>query len=156
MTRRLRWAVAIMACSASAFLGTACSSSSTTPSASGSSGTPASSASPNASSSGFLSTIQREDQLYPVFVQCLAQHNIPVWTKATGNVSVSDEGTKDGWYADGKVTTNDAWYRWIDSHNGMYPMSSELKPDLKIDQWVDNAAQRGLWPSNLCGPLPAA
>jgi len=144
MIWRLSRMVAIAACSAGVLSAAACSSSSTA----------SSSPTPGATDS-YHAMIARQDQLYPVFVGCLAQHDIPVWSKSTGNVSVSAQGTQDGWYANGKVTQNGAFYRWIDSHDGMYPMSPELKPDQTIIGWVQNAAVHGTWPANICGPLPA-
>lgn len=147
MIWRFSRAAAIAACSVSVLSAAACSSSS--------SSTSSSSPAPSATDS-YHSMIARQDQLYPVFVGCLAQHNIPVWSKSTGNVSVAAQGTSDGWYANGTVTQNAAFYRWIDSHDGMYPMSPGLKPDQTIIGWVQNAAVHGTWPASVCGPLPAA
>lgn len=149
MTWRLSRAAMIVACSAAVLSAAACSSSSSSPTASSSSPAPS-------ATDSYHAMIARQDQLYPVFVGCLAQHNIPVWTKSTGNVSVSAQGASGGWYANGKVTQNGAFYRWIDSHDGMYPMSPGLKPDQTIIQWVQNAAVHGTWPANVCGPLPTA
>jgi hypothetical protein len=139
-TRRLRRVLPAALCSAGLLAVVACSSSG-----------PASKPSP----APYEALINREDQLYPSFVECLARHDIPAWTKLTGSVQVAPLGIQQGWYRNGKVITNDAWYRWIDHNNGRYPLSPAFKPYQEIAQWVAAAAQHGTWPK-ICGPLPKA
>ena len=141
MTRRPFRAAAIAACVLSVLAAVACSS-----------GTP--SAQPSATDSSSATTT-RVGQLYPLFVQCLAQHSIPIWDKSQGNMNVASQGTGEGWYKNGRVVTNDAFYGWLQQYEGTYPMSPSMKPDQTIDEWVTEAATKGTWPK-VCGSLPAA
>ena len=146
MTIRLRGEFVLSAALAGLVLAGACSS----PSA-----PPKPKPSPSATDS-FTAELQREEQIRPVFAQCLAQHNIPIWDTASGRMNVARQGTQQGWYRDGHVITGDAFRRWWSDHDGTYAISSALgKPSKKLDEWVTEAATNGTWPTKACGPMPA-
>jgi hypothetical protein len=150
VARRFTGLLAVSMFSAAMLLVTACSSSS--------SGTPsnASTTSSTPSATDSLTAMQnRERQLTPLFVQCLAQHNIPIWDKSQGNQNVAALGTKGGWYKNGQVTANTAFDLFFQDIEGTYPISPDFKPEQMVAQWIDGAASTGTWPS-VCGPLPSA
>jgi hypothetical protein len=91
----------------------------------------------------------------PLLLECLAEHNVPIWDKAQGNVSVASLGKTEGWYENGHVVANNALYSDADALEGFYPISSDFKPEQTIATWVDNAASGGTWPK-VCAPLPSA
>lgn len=101
----------------------------------------------------YSATTTRVGQLYPLFVQCLAQHSIPIWDKSQGNMNAASQGAREGWYKNGRVVTNDAFYGWLQQYEGTYPMSPSMKPEQPIHQWVTDAATKGTWPK-VCGSLP--
>jgi hypothetical protein len=147
--RRFTRLIAVSMFSVVTLFTAACSSSgggtsSSTPTAS----SPASSATGSASA-----TPDREWQLTLAFVQCLAQHNIPVWDKSDGNQDVASLGTKGGWYEDGKVVNNVAFGRFFQNIEGTYPIGSDFKPEMTVTQWIDQATSTGTWPK-VCGSLP--
>jgi hypothetical protein len=111
--------------------------------------------SPAQSATASQSATPSVQQLVPLFLQCLAQHNIPIWDKSQGNVSVISLGKKEGWYQDGKVVANNALHTYFEDFEGFYPIGTDFKPEQTIGAWVDNAASTGTWPK-VCGPLPAA
>lgn len=155
MTARLRCALSAVLCAAGLLAVAACSS-----------GSPAPKPSP---ADSFEATAAREHVLYPLFVQCLAQHSVPIWDKADGTMQVAPEGIREGWYKNGKVITNTSFYQWLGDAEGTYPMgplySSLLVngqiPDNtpvgygNLDWWVQAAATSGKWPQ-ICGTLPKA
>jgi hypothetical protein len=102
----------------------------------------------------FSSVTARQNKLDPLFVQCLAQHNIPIWDKSDGNMAVASQGTKDGWYKDGRVISNGAFSQWFGQNEGTYPHTSAFKPYKTIADWTTDAATNGTWPTKVCGPLP--
>jgi hypothetical protein len=89
----------------------------------------------------------------PLFLQCLTEHNIPIWDKAEGNVSVASVGKNQGWYENGRVVANSAFYSNADALEGFYPISPDFKPEQTIADWVDNAVSNRTWPK-VCTPLP--
>jgi hypothetical protein len=89
----------------------------------------------------------------PLFLQCLIDHNVPIWDRAEGDTSAASLGTKGGWYVNGRVVATDAFYRIADSLEGFYPVSPDFKPEQTIAEWVDNAVSNGTWPK-VCAPLP--
>ena len=105
--------------------------------------------------SSFASSLAKQQRLYPVFVQCLARQGIPVWDRAQGKMDVAQQGTKEGWYTNGKVTPNDAFWIWFREHDGTYAYSPALRPYKTIDDWVAGAVKNGAWPAKVCGPLPS-
>ena|ERR1700722_7459385 len=92
-------------------------------------------------------------QVMPLFLQCLADHDVPIWDKAQGNTSVVSLGKLQGWYENGRVVADNALYTNADALEGFYPISSDFKPQQTITTWVDNAAADGTWPK-VCAPLP--
>ena len=165
MARRFTGLLAASTFPAVLLLATACtsgggspSSTSTASSAAPSGGPSTSAASPStaspstgASGSAALSP----SQVMPLFLECLAEHNVPIWDKAQGNVSVASIGKTEGWYENGRVVANSALYSAADALEGFYPISSDFKPEQTIATWVDNAAGNGTWPK-VCAPLPPA
>lgn len=155
ITRGPGWALAVALCSAGLLAVAACSSGSAAPKPS--------------PTSSFQALTNREHQLTPLFVACLAKNNIPLWDKAQGNMQIAPVGTREGWYRDGKVTTNDAYYEWIGDIEGTYPMgplyssllvNGQIPPNMPVgygnfDWWIHAAASSGKWPQ-ICGTLPKA
>jgi hypothetical protein len=136
-------------------LATACTSGGGSPS----SASTASSAPPSATAPGSPTapggTALSPSRVMPLFLECLAEHNVPIWDKAQGNVSVASLGKAEGWYENGRVVANNALYSDADALEGFYPVSSDFKPEQTIATWVDNAAGNGTWPK-VCAPLPPA
>lgn len=97
----------------------------------------------------------RNGLLAPLFMQCLADHNIQVGDEYGRKVNVSSQGAKDGWLINGKVVENSAFYAWFMDHGGMYPINPSLEPNKSIDLWVQEAADNSsAWPTKVCGLLP--
>ena len=94
-------------------------------------------------------------QIIPAFLQCLAAHNVPVWDREQGNMSVVSLGKTVGWYVNGRVVANTAIYTYFEDLEGTYPISPDFKPDQMVGTWVDNAMSTGAWPK-VCGALPTA
>jgi hypothetical protein len=103
-----------------------------------------SASSPAASaSSSYFSELNRELQLRPVLVGCLAQR---------GLIPAKDLDSR--WYSNGHVTTNKYWTMWWSSFNGL-----PVKIDgtwMHLSDVARQAATDGTWPTALCGPLPSA
>jgi hypothetical protein len=135
-------------------LATACgpNSSSTQSTSTTSAAAPSPSTSPSATASGAALTVQ---QIMPLFLQCLVEHNVTIWDKARGNTNLESLGKKDGWYENGRVVANQALYTDADALEGFYPVSPDFKPDQTIATWLINAAAGGTWPK-VCTPLPSA
>ena len=104
----------------------------------------------------FAATLAREQRLDPFLVQCLARQRIPVWDTAVGKMDVAGEGTREGWFVNGRVIANDAFWRWFRDHDGTYAYSRALRPYKTLDDWVAGAVENGAWPAKVCGPMPAA
>jgi hypothetical protein len=160
VARRITGLLAASTFPAVLLLATACtsgggspSSTSTASSAAPGAASPASAASASAPAPG--SAALSPSQVMPLFLECLAEHNVPIWDKAQGNVSVASIGKTEGWYENGRVVANSALYSDADALEGFYPISSDFKPEQTIATWVDNAAGNGTWPK-VCTPLPSA
>lgn len=152
MARRFTGLIAVSMLSAATLLTAACGSSgSSTPST-----TSTTSSSPASGATGSPSaTPDRQWQLTLAFVQCLAQHNVPIWDKSDGNQNVASLGVKDGWYKNATVINNVAFSRFFQDIEGTYPIGSDFKPQMTVDQWISNAVTGGTWPK-VCGSLPSA
>jgi hypothetical protein len=150
VARRFPRLIAVSMFAVVTLLATACASSGGgTPSASTTS-SPASGAAGSPSA-----TADRQWQLTLAFVQCLAQHNIPIWDKSDGNQNVAALGAKGGWYKNGAVINNVAFSRFFADTEGTYPIGSDFKPQMTVDQWIRDAITDGTWPK-VCGALPSA
>ena len=151
MARRFTGLLAASAFPAVMLLATACGGNGGSPSGPSTTSSPASSApSATAPASATLSA----QQVIPLFLQCLAEHNVPIWDKAEGNMSVASVGKNQGWYENGRVVANSALYNNADALEGLYPISPDFKPEQTIATWVDDAASDGAWPK-VCAPLPS-
>lgn len=109
-----------------------------------------SSASPTASHDATLSL----QQVTPLFLQCLIDHNVTIWDRAQGDTNLKPLAEKAGWYVNGHVVANQKLWLAVDSLEGFHPISPDFKPDQTIADWVDNAALHGTWPK-VCTPLPS-
>lgn len=161
MARRFTGLLAASMFPAVMLLATACTSggggspsTSTASSAGPSAPASSSAASPTATGTGAAAALTPQ-QVMPLFLECLAEHNVPIWDKAQGNVSVATVGKTEGWYENGHVVANSALYSDADALEGFYPIGSDFKPEQTIATWVDNAASDGTWPK-VCAPLPSA
>jgi hypothetical protein len=151
VTRRFASLIAVSIFAVLTLLTTACSSSGgSTPSGTSTTSSPTSSAAGSPSA-----TSDRQWQLTLAFVQCLAQHNIPIWDKSDGNQNVAALGEKGGWYKNGEVINNVAFSRFFAVTEGTYPIGSDFKPQMTVDQWIRNAVTGSTWPK-VCGALPSA
>jgi hypothetical protein len=130
-------------------LATGCASSGGSPSSTSTTASPASSATAS------VSATLGPQQVLPLFLQCLAEHNVPISDKAQGDVNVASVGKNQGWYENGRVVANNALYSNADALEGFYPISTDFKPEQTIATWVDNAASKGTWPK-VCAPLPSS
>lgn len=148
MARRFTGLLAVSMVPAVMLLATACGSSST--STQSTSTTSSTGPSALASQSAALTA----QQVIPLFLQCLAEHNVTIWDKAQGNRNLVSLGKKEGWYENGRVVANQALYTDADALEGFYPISPDFKPEQTIATWVDNAASDGTWPK-VCTPLPS-
>jgi hypothetical protein len=92
-------------------------------------------------------------QVMPLLLECLTEHNVPIWDKAEGDVNVASVGKNQGWYENGRVVANSALYSNADALEGFYPIGSDFKPEQTIATWVDNAVGNRTWPT-VCKPLP--
>jgi hypothetical protein len=151
MARRFTGLMAVSMFSVVALLTAACGSiGSSTP------GTTSTTSSPASGATGSpTATPDRQWQLTLAFVQCLAQHNIPIWDKSDGNQNVASLGVRDGWYKNGAVINNIAFSRFFSVVEGSYPVGADFKPQMTVDQWISNATTDGTWPK-VCGSLPPA
>jgi hypothetical protein len=113
------------------------------------------SASTTPSATGSSSATLSPQTVMPLFLQCLIQHNITIWDKAQGNTNLASLSKKQGWYENGKVVANQAYYNQADVLEGFYPLSPDFKPEQDIATWVDNAVSDRTWPK-VCAPLPSA
>jgi hypothetical protein len=114
--------------------------------------TAASSSAPSATASGGATLTAQ--QVMPLLLECLTEHNVPIWDKAQGDVNVATVGKNQGWYENGHVVANSALYSNADALEGFYPISSDFKPEQTIATWVDNAVSNRMWPK-VCKPLPS-
>lgn len=77
-------------------------------------------------------------------VQGLTQSGVPISTKADGTINLQQIGTQQGWYKNGKVVPNSAFWNWMGSSEGAWvrdqsaptPTSKQLS-DL-YQKMVDN------------------
>lgn len=145
MARRFTGLLAASTFPAVMLLATACTSGGGSPSS-----TPATSTSASASQAAALT----QQQVMPLFLQCLTEHNITIWDKAQGNTNLASIGKAEGWYKNGRVLANQALYTDVDALEGFYPISPDFKPEQTIADWVDNAVSNGTWPK-VCAPLPS-
>lgn len=86
-------------------------------------------------------------------MQCLLDHKVTTQDRAEGNISLSSTGTKEGWYRNGRVIANQAFYAGFDSLEGIVPVGPGFKPEQDIAAWLDSASATGTWPK-ACGPFP--
>ena len=143
MARRFTGLLAASTFPAVMLLATACTSGGGSPSS-----TPATSTSASASQAAALT----QQQVTPLFLQCLTEHNITIWDKAQGNTNLASIGKAEGWYKNGRVLANQALYTDVAALEGFYPISPDFKPEQTIADWVDNAVSNGTWPK-VCAPL---
>lgn len=160
MARRFTGLLAASMFPAVMLLATACTSGgggspSTSTASSAGPSAPASSSAASPTATGTGAAALTPQQVMPLFLECLAEHNVPIWDKAQGNVSVATVGKTEGWYENGHVVANSALYSDADALEGFYPIGSDFKPEQTIATWVDNAASDGTWPK-VCAPLPSA
>lgn len=97
------------------------------------------SASPSASGSAGTS---RYTQLVPVVVACFAQH---------GLIPAKDLDSR--FYRNGHVIRNLYFDEWWRNNDGLPVKVNGAWTHL--DDVVLNAAAKGTWPTNICGPLPS-
>lgn len=142
MTRRFPGLLAASMFTAVMLLATACGSNG---------GSPNSTSTTSSATPGTTLTVQ---QIIPLFMQCLADHNIPIWDKAQGDMNVVSLGKTEGWYVNGRVVANNALHTYFEDLEGTYPISPDFQPEQTIGTWVDNAAATRAWPT-VCGSLPA-
>lgn len=152
MARRFTGLLAASMFPAVMLLATACGGNGGSPNGTSTTSSPASAA-PSATAS--VSATLSPQQVMPLFLQCLAEHNVTIWDKAQGNTNLVSLGKKEGWYENGRVVANNALYSYADVLEGFYPISSDFKPEQTIATWVDNATNSGTWPK-VCAPLPSA
>lgn len=94
-------------------------------------------------------------QLAPLFMQCLLDRKVTIWDRAEGDINMVLTGTREGWYRNGRVVANQAFYADFDSIEGTTPVSPAFKPEQDIASWLGHAAATGTWPKT-CGPFPRA
>lgn len=150
MARRFSGLLAASMVSAVMLAATACTSSGGSTSST-STTSPASSA-PSATVSAAMTLTAQ--QVMPLLLECLTEHNVPIWDKVQGDVNVASVGKNQGWYENGRVVANSALYSNADALEGFYPISSDFKPEQTIATWVDNAVSNRTWPK-VCKPLPS-
>ena len=70
-------------------------------------------------------------------VQGLAKEDVNVYDKKDGWVSVQQEGTQQGWYKNGQVVPNDAFWQWWRDHDGAFvrDQSAPDRTDSQLDDW---------------------
>jgi hypothetical protein len=152
VARRFTGLLAVSMVPAVMLLATACGSNSSSTQSTSATSSPSASASQSATASGAALTPQ---QVIPLFLACLVEHNVTIWDKAQGNTNLESLGRTEGWYENGRVVANQALYTDADALEGFYPISPDFKPDQTIGTWVDDAAATGTWPK-VCAPLPSA
>jgi hypothetical protein len=96
---------------------------------------------PNPSQS-FARELNREIQLRPVLVGCLAKNGL-----------IPAKDLDDSWYKAGHVTYNQAFIEWWRDFEGLPVKLNGTYQHL--DDVVRFAATRGTWPAKLCGPIPS-
>jgi hypothetical protein len=74
----------------------------------------------NAAADGQADLNQAEMLAMVPIVQGLTQGNVPIYTKEDGNVSLQQVGKQQGWYQDGKVVPNSAFWNWMGSSEGAW------------------------------------
>lgn len=92
-------------------------------------------------------------QIAPLFMQCLIDHKITIWDRAQGNMNLAHYAALEGWYKNGRVTANHAFYVQMENFEGTVPISPDFKPEHPVGDWIDNASATGAWPK-VCAPLP--
>jgi hypothetical protein len=98
--------------------------------------------SPEASASqAITSEQQREAQLIPALVECLANHG----------VIPAKDLTNQSWYKSGHVTYNNEFSQWWENNNGLQVKIQDSYEQL--ESIVKAAATNGTWPS-VCGSIP--
>lgn len=142
MARRLSGLLAASAISAAMLSATACTST----------GVASSSASAPSTTAAKVRSLS-DQQILPLFLQCLAEHKVMIWDKAQGDTDLVSVGKAQGWYVNGQVIASSALYSDAAGLEGFYPISPDFKPDQMIGTWLDNAANKGTWPK-VCTPLP--
>ena len=96
---------------------------------------------PNPSQS-FASELNREIQLRPVLVGCLAKNGL-----------IPAKDLDASWYHAGHVTYNQAFIEWWpDFENLPVKLNGSYQ---HLDDVVRLAATKGTWPTKLCGPIPS-
>lgn len=103
-------------------------------------GSPGPGALPTASQS-YFKELNREGQLRPVLVACLAQHGM-----------IPHKYLDSRWYRHGRVLRNKYWIMWWNSYNGL-PVKVNGTEEHLADA-ARHAAEHGTWPTRLCGPIP--
>lgn len=104
-------------------------------------GSPGTSPTPTASQS-FFTELNRELQLRPVLVACLAQHGM-----------IKHKYLDSRWYQHGRVIRNKYWTMWWSSYSGL-PVKVNGTEEHLADA-ARHAAEQGTWPTKLCGPIPS-
>jgi hypothetical protein len=74
----------------------------------------------NAKTTGQANLNQAEMLAMVPIVQGLTQGNVPVYTKSDGTINLQQIGTQQGWYKDGKVVPNSAFWNWMGSSEGAW------------------------------------
>lgn len=87
------------------------------------------------------------------FIQCLAQHNVPVWDRGQGDQNLAVVGREGGWYKNGRIVNKNRFWEIFEDLEGTYPMGSDFKPEQKVDDWLEQEARTLTWPK-VCGPFP--
>ena len=78
----------------------------------------------NAAATGQANLNQAEMMAMVPIVQGLTQGNVPIYTKADGTLNLQQIGTQQGWYKDGKVVPNSAFWNWMGSSEGSWVKDS--------------------------------
>lgn len=74
----------------------------------------------NAAATGQANLNQAEMLAMVPIVQGLTQGGVPIYTKTDGTVNLQQIGTQQGWYKDGKVVPNSAFWNWMGSSEGAW------------------------------------
>lgn len=93
-------------------------------------------------SQSFHRQLNREMQLEPVLVACLARHGI-----------IPAKDLDKRWYRDGRVIDNKYFIAWLREFNG-FPVKVN-GTSMHLDDVARKAATTGAWPTKLCGRLPS-
>ena len=94
-------------------------------------------------SSSFSGELNRELQLRPVLVACFARHRLIPARDLDGR-----------WYDGGHVITNRYWTEWWNDFNGLPVKVNGTW--MHLADVARKAAEDGVWPTRLCGPLPSS